>query len=535
MPTSVLRQCDKRTKSRTENPTKMKFLKSNIIKLAIATVFILILAGASLSYYNNLVMSRSLLIKYQSELTLKAVDRIFENIQLMDISARGYALIREPQYLFHTPVMANDYNATTFKTLDSLFKIQQYPGSEKYAQVQQGLNEYTGLFSRMVGLLNQKQDAAYLQLLARDEGKSFWRSYIPFLDEVRKFETDLNDVAQIEYQAAVDRNKILQSLLLVLGLPTLIWILIKLHSDEKNRKALLLNLHDNNLKYLFNDGATINSTAEKLILDNSIQCLKNAAQFVDNIASGNYDVTWQGLTKTNELANKDNLAGKLISMRDQMKVVREADQRRLWASDGLSKFSDIVRNNQSDINALNASVLSFLVKYLNCQQGSIFMPDENDHLDLAACYAFDKKKFIQKKIPIGHGLIGQAYLEATSTILTNIPKGYIQITSGLGDATPECLAIVPFKQNGQVMAIIELATFDIFTADKIQFLEKAGEVVASALMLACNSEKSKIFLKQLQEQTQQLRSQEEELKQNLEEMEAIQEEMRRKELYQTKY
>ncbi|HYG00828.1 MAG TPA: hypothetical protein VD927_00220, partial [Chryseosolibacter sp.] len=73
----------------------MNYIRKNLIKVAISLIFILIVTGALLSYYNRIIMSKSLTIKAQSDLTTKTVERIFENIQLMDISARGYALIRQ--------------------------------------------------------------------------------------------------------------------------------------------------------------------------------------------------------------------------------------------------------------------------------------------------------------------------------------------------------------------------------------------------------------------------------------------------------
>src|SRR5690606_7718973 len=112
------------------------------------------------------------------------------------------------------------------------------------------------------------------------------------------------------------------------------------------------------------------------------------------------------------------------------------------------------------------------------------------YLRLASCFAFDRKKFVEKRIEIGQGLVGQTYLEGTTQVLTQIPQGYTIITSGLGDATPSCLVLVPMIYNEEVQALIELASFEKFEPHQVSFLEKAGEFVASAISTAQSGSKT---------------------------------------------
>ena len=125
--------------------------------------------------------------------------------------------------------------------------------------------------------------------------------------------------------------------------------------------------------------------------------------------------------------------------------------------------------------------------------------------------------------------MGQAYKEKDTIMLTEIPQNYHRIKSGLGDATPTTIIVVPMKYNDEIQAIIEMASFQELEQYQVDFLEKAGEYIASAIATAKNNEKTKIMLAQLQTQTEEMRAQEEELRQNMEELEATQEEMRRKE------
>lgn len=511
----------------------MSYLRKNLIQVAISLIFILIVTGALLSYYNRIIMSKSLTIKAQSDLTIQTVERIFENIQLMDISARGYALIREPQYLFHSIDDALNYNKVTYRQLDSLFALQGIDTMQRIPKVKASLDEYTQWYVKMVRHLQNDEMDAYLAILEKDYGKNFFQEYTPFMDQINEIENKVVVNAQEEYEAAVNRNSIVQFLLVLLGLPTLILIYYRLRKDSKERATLFQKLQENNRRYLFNEGNEDEVSAEdgKRVLDNSIRSLEKAANFVNQISEGNYEVQWEGLNATNASVNQQNLAGRLVFMRDEMKRVKEEDRKRIWTTEGLSKFSEIVRKYQNNLDDLTYHALTFLVKYTGSQQGSLFIPDNTDEssLRLAACYAFDRKKHLNKSVTIGDGLLGQTFLEGRTVQLTKIPTNYISITSGLGDAAPSCLVIVPFKHNDTIQAVMELATFHAYEPYQLAFLEKAGEFVASAITTAQTNERTKTLIEQMTSQTEQLRAQEEELRQNLEELEATQEEMRRKE------
>ncbi len=507
-----------------------RFLRENMIRIAISVVVILIVVGFAFSYYNRVVMKESLDMKAETEMVTKEVKRIYENVQQMDISVRGYALIRKPQFLFWTAKSVKDRNNEIYRNLDSLFKLQNFPEMRTYEQLKQAMAQYSVMFSKMIVHLDNQEDSLFIDMLAFDHGKAFFDKFSPFEAAVKKFESELLKASEDRYQAAESRNAWVQWLLLLIGVPTLGWIFYKLGKDERQRRALLLDLERNNRLYLFNDGERDQEEA-KVILNSSIENLQKASSFVNQISEGNYDVVWDGMNASNAELNQSNLAGRLVYMRDEMKKVKEEDRKRMWTTQGLSEFSEIIRKHQASLEELTFTALTFLVKYTGSQQGSLFLLQdeaENPHLKLTACYAFDRRKFVDKTINIGEGLLGQTFLEGQTLLLKKVPKGYVSITSGLGHATPTCVVIVPMKHNEQVVALIELATFVEFLPYQVSFLEKAGEFIASAIATAQQSERNKGMMDQMQQQTTQLRAQEEELRQNLEELEATQEAMRRK-------
>ena len=169
---------------------------------------------------------------------------------------------------------------------------------------------------------------------------------------------------------------------------------------------------------------------------------------------------------------------------------------------------------------------------MKTNQGWLFILNDNNpernFLELTACYAYDRKKFLEKEIEIGEGMVGQVFLEKQTVYMTQVPKTYSQITSGLGDSVPSAILIVPLKVNEEIFGILELGSFHEIPQYQRDFVEKLAESIASTIANVKVNERTKILLSQTQEQTEQLRSQEEEMRQNLEELHATQEEMERK-------
>ncbi|MEM7109119.1 MAG: PAS domain S-box protein, partial [Bacteroidota bacterium] len=111
--------------------------------------------------------------------------------------------------------------------------------------------------------------------------------------------------------------------------------------------------------------------------------------------------------------------------------------------------------------------------------------------------------------------------------MTNIPEDYLNITSGLGLASPSSLLIVPLKTDDKIMGVIEIASFEIFDDTDLEFLEKVGASIASTITNAYTNQQTQILLEKSNQMTEEMQAQEEEMRQNMEEMQATQEEMAR--------
>ena len=265
-----------------------------------------------------------------------------------------------------------------------------------------------------------------------------------------------------------------------------------------------------------------------------IRGLKETTDFSIEIGKGNFDSPFVPLSEQDDLGNA------LLEMRTNLKHATEEEKRRKkeddqrnWASQGIAKFSDILRQNNDNMEKLSYDVISSLVKYCDANQGGLFVINDDDEnnkfIEMASAYAFNRKKFLEKKIEMGVGLVGRAIQEAETIYITDIPNDYITITSGLGDNNPKSILIVPLVVNDEVYGVIEMASFREFEKYQIEFVEKIGENIASTLSTVKVNIRTSELLERTRQQAEEMRAQEEEMRQNMEELQATQEESARRE------
>ncbi|HDT12578.1 MAG TPA: hypothetical protein ENO01_02855 [Candidatus Marinimicrobia bacterium] len=139
-----------------------------------------------------------------------------------------------------------------------------------------------------------------------------------------------------------------------------------------------------------------------------------------------------------------NLQNKLSANLEAERKLRLEDRQRNYISGGLAEFGDILRTHANNMETLSYAVISNLVKYLGANQGGFFLVDRSEErktIRMIACYAYDRKKFPDKVLEWGEGLIGAVALEKKSIYTDKIPDSYLTITSGLGKANPKYLYI----------------------------------------------------------------------------------------------
>lgn len=214
----------------------------------------------------------------------------------------------------------------------------------------------------------------------------------------------------------------------------------------------------------------------------------------------------------------------------ELEVRAKEESERRWVNEGIAKVSDITRQ-VANLDDLSHEVIVSLVKLTGSNQGAIFTVGKNEkdaeYLEMKGCYAYNRKKYLEKKIYPGEGLIGAAYYEKDTIYMQQLPEDYINITSGLGDAPPRNVLIVPIMDEEKVEGVIELASFEIYSEHQKELVMKVAERLASVIGNLRTKVETERLLKESQMMTENLRASEEELRQNFEELEATQEELNR--------
>jgi CheY-like chemotaxis protein/signal transduction histidine kinase len=174
--------------------------------------------------------------------------------------------------------------------------------------------------------------------------------------------------------------------------------------------------------------------------------------------------------------------------------------------------------------------MSELTPLVSAHHGTFYIMEEENNvpvLKLVASYAYKERKHVGSRFYLGEGLVGQAALEKKPILLTNVPDDYIRITSGLGEAPPRNILVLPVLFEGEVKAVIELASFLPFSQIHQLFLDQFAESVGVVInMISANMrtaellEQSQGLTLELQSQSEELRKQQEELKKSNAELEA---------------
>lgn len=260
-----------------------------------------------------------------------------------------------------------------------------------------------------------------------------------------------------------------------------------------------------------------------------IENKNNRVKLIEKLSEGDF---------SNELEfekGKDDETDKLLNLREFLAVKTKDDKARKleeihtdWVNEGITKFIEILRFHGQDRKVLAYNIISNLVKYINGNQGAIYFTREDDPenitLEIAACYAYEKQKMIKGSFSVNEGLLGRAYHESRIINVTDLPPGYIKIVSGLGDAQPNNLIIVPLIFNQKISGMLELASFHKFEEYQVTFLSRIAESIASAVSGLKINERTESLLQQSQEQSKLMKIQEVEMRRNLQEMRRLKEE-----------
>jgi len=264
----------------------------------------------------------------------------------------------------------------------------------------------------------------------------------------------------------------------------------------------------------------------KNLTENVNQLAANLTTQVRAISEVASAVTKGDLTRTIGVEAKgevEALKDTINQMISNLKATTLRNQEQDWLKSNLAKFTQMLQG-QKELNSVTKRILSELAQVVNAQHGLFYIMEQQENfmdskLKLIAAYAFRKRKDVSNEFAMGEGLVGQCALEKERILLTNVPNNYIQIGSGLGEATPVNILVLPVLFEGNLKAVIELASFDSFSQTHQDFLEGLTESIGIVLNTIETNSRTEDLLAQSQSLAGELKSQQEVLRKTNEELE----------------
>jgi HAMP domain-containing protein/signal transduction histidine kinase/DNA-binding response OmpR family regulator len=206
---------------------------------------------------------------------------------------------------------------------------------------------------------------------------------------------------------------------------------------------------------------------------------------------------------------KDNLNEMIVNLRETTEKNTAQD----WLKTNLAKFTRLLQG-QRDLITVSRMILSELAPLVSMQHGVFYINDaQNDDPDLRllASYAYTERKHLANRFKAGEGLVGQAALERQPIHLTSVPGDYVTISSGLGESNPLNIVVMPVLFEGEVKAVIELASFYRFSDIHLTFLNQLTESIGIVLNTITATMRTEELLKQSQSLAVELQTRQQEL------------------------
>jgi HAMP domain-containing protein/signal transduction histidine kinase/DNA-binding response OmpR family regulator len=253
------------------------------------------------------------------------------------------------------------------------------------------------------------------------------------------------------------------------------------------------------------------------LTDNVNQLAANLTTQVRAIAEVATAVTKGDLTRSITLeaagemaALKDNINEMIRNLKDTTRKNTDQD----WLKTNLAKFTRLLQG-QKDMMTVSQMILSELAPLVGSQHGAFYLSEARDDnaflLKLHASYAYKERKRLANQFAPGESLVGQCALEKSRILVTQVPDDYIKINSGLGESSPSNIVVLPVVFEGQVKAVIELASFQHFGEIHLAFLDQLTESIGIVLNTIEANMRTEELLKQSQSLAQELQSQQHEL------------------------
>ncbi|WP_414691143.1 HAMP domain-containing protein [Noviherbaspirillum sp.] len=263
----------------------------------------------------------------------------------------------------------------------------------------------------------------------------------------------------------------------------------------------------------------------KDLVDNVNELAANLTTQVRAIGEVATAVTKGDLTRSIQVIARGEVADLKDNINQMIRNLRETTQRNTeqdWLKTNLARLTRMLQG-QRDIITMSRTLLSELAPLVGSQHAVLYVMQSGQnnplHLKLMASYGYQERKNLSNEWSMGEGVVGQAAFEKQRILMTNLPDDYIQIVSGLGQAAPRNIVVLPILFEGQVKAVIELAAFERFQAIHLNFLDQLAEGLGIVFNSIETASRTEALLQQSQSLANELKSQQDELQKTNAELE----------------
>ncbi|WP_315791726.1 response regulator [Fischerella sp. JS2] len=404
---------------------------------------------------------------------INELDDLISQLKDIETAQRGYIITGEQRYL-------QPYNNALPNIQQNLKDLRKLTADNPQQQIRLDnieplINQRLAVAQKSINLRNNQGFEAARQLILTDQGKNL-------TDKIRSIITDMEAEEIRLLQQRTNKTKIAAQEAtdtIIYGIPLafLLLTLIGIYLTRNISKPL----------------AEISKATEKL-------------------AEGDLSVNVPVDNRRDEIGILAQAFNQMIA---NLRETTLKNNEQNWLKSNLARFSQMLQGQRS-LEKVARMILSELAPLVDAQQGVFYLMDfENEQpiLKLLGSYAYQERKNLSNKYRLGEGLVGQCALEKQKIILTDAPSDYIRISSGLGEAKPFNIIVLPVLFEDQVIAVIELASFHRFSEIHLTFLEQVSETIGVVLNAIAADIRTQALLEESQQLTQQLQIQQQELTQ----------------------
>lgn len=249
--------------------------------------------------------------------------------------------------------------------------------------------------------------------------------------------------------------------------------------------------------------------------------LENLRSSMNTLAEGNLETNIPYLESQSELGS----IAKTVHVFKKAAIKLETQR---WIKATVSELSTTLQSLTTTVDFAQQAINRLVVE-LGGGAGVFYYWNETDEsLELLGSYGLKKRRHLDTHFKLGESLVGQAALEKTTIILTEVPDDYARIASGIGEASPRNILVAPILSKNKVLAVVEIGAFVTFTSEQLALIDEILPSLALNLELLERNNRTLTLLDKTQQQTEELRASEEELRAQSDQLQVANEELRKK-------